>query len=160
MCTLLALYNFKKMIKQKIASYAVSATLILAAAGLAGAVVANAATTMPALYNSAGIEVNNGNTTPLATGYYYLAPGASLSTQVYYYGNGTYYDSTTGTYGGSVADPNGTAGVTINGSSAPGVPDTGAGGNAVAVAMTLLASGLVVAAGATYLFRSRVPFLS
>jgi hypothetical protein len=113
---------------------------------------------MPALYNQAGEEVNN-TSTPLIAGYYFLAPGASTNTEVYYYGNGTYYDSTTGTYGGSVADPDGTAGVTINSSGAPGVPDTGAGGDAGAVWLSLIASGLVVGLGAAYLVRARVPFL-
>ncbi len=147
------------MIK-RIVSSAFVATALGVAVSITGALSAYAqTTTMPALYNQAGVEVNNGNVTPLAAGYYFLAPGASANTEVYYYGNGTYYDSTTGMYGGSVADPNGTAGVVINGSGAPGVPDTGLGGNAASVWMALVASGLVVAAGATYLVRSRVPFL-
>ena len=146
--------------KNKIASYAFVATFVAAAATVGGALTASAQTaTMPALYNSAGMQVNNSNTGALPAGDYFLAPGASTNTEVYYYGNGTYYDSTTGMYGGSVADPNGTAGITINSTGAPGVPDTGFGGDSAAVWMTLLASGLVIAGGATYLFKARVPFL-
>ncbi len=120
--------------------------------------------TMPTLYNSSGQPVNVNTTGPLAAGYYYLAPGAQH--QVYYYGNGVYYDPSTGTYGGSsVYDPNGTAGVSLGYSAAvtsadyvsgtPGVPNTGMGGEATATWITLVLAGLIVAGGVTYLVRTR-----
>lgn len=124
--------------------------------------------TMPVLYNQSGQAMNVNTTTALPAGYYYLGTGGTH--QVYYYGNGTYYDPSTGTYGGSaVNDPNGTAGVSLGYSSAvtapgyvtnangsaPGVPNTGAGGDATATWITLAISALIVAGGATYLVRTR-----
>lgn len=124
--------------------------------------------TMPVLYNQSGQAMNVNTTGPLAAGYYYLGTGGTH--QVYYYGNGTYYDPSSGTYGGSaVNDPNGTSGVSLGYSSAvtapgyvtsgssntPGVPNTGAGGDATATWITLAISGLIVAGGATYLVRTR-----
>lgn len=121
--------------------------------------------TMPVLYNSSGQPVNVNSTGALAAGYYYLAPGSQQ--QVYYYGNGVFYNPATGTYGGSsVYDPNGTAGVSLGYSTAvtspsyttsgtPGVPNTGAGGEATATWITLILAGLIVAGGVTYLVRTR-----
>jgi hypothetical protein len=143
-------------------SYAGIAVASVLALGIsfAGAMVASAQTvpetTMPALYNSAGMEVNISNTAPLGAGYYYLAPGAQSNTQVYYYGNGTFVDQTTGIYGGSVSDPNGTVGVTLvygtlEGTTVPGAPNTGVGGNSTAVWMTLIITSVLAIAGVSYL---------
>jgi hypothetical protein len=113
--------------------------------------------------------VNVNTTGPLAAGYYYLATGAQH--QVYYYGNGVFYDPATGTYGGSaVYDANGTAGVSLGYSTAvtnpgyvtstgsasgtPGVPNTGAGGDATATWVTLAIAGLVVIGGIAYLVKT------
>jgi|GEM_PF-3193106 hypothetical protein len=142
-------------------SYAVAiASVVALGISFTGAMIASAqtvpATTMPALYNNAGTEVNMSNTSPLGAGYYYLAPGAQSNTQVYYYGNGTFVDQTTGIYGGSVSDPNGTVGVTLvygtmEGTIVPGAPNTGVGGNAMAVWMTLIVTGVLAIAGVSYL---------
>ena len=121
---------------------------------------AQTSATMPALYNQSGAQVNNGNTSALPAGYYFLQTGAQ-GTQVYYYGNGTYYDPSTGVYGGSVSDANGTAGALLNYTSvgttgtvsvtSPGVPNTGAGGNASMTWLALAISGAVLVGGASYL---------
>lgn len=116
--------------------------------------------TMPTLYNQSGVAVNNMTNTYLSAGWYYLAPGAQASNQVYYYGNGTYYNANTQLYGGSVNDPNGTAGVSLGyvnsvNVNAPGIPNTGAGGNSTMVWTTLVLSGLVTAAGLAYLVNAR-----
>ncbi len=63
---------------------------------------------MPALYSQTGIQVNTG-AFYVAAGYYNLSGGQ----QVYYYGNGTYYNPATRTYGGSVLNSSGKAGVTV-----------------------------------------------
>lgn len=119
----------------------------------------NESGTMITLYNSSGQPVNTVSGTSLPAGYYSTASGD----QIYYYGNGTYYDSTTGMYGGSVNDPTGLAGtyyynaptpVTTGTYVTPGVPDTGMGGEAGFNLLMLLASGLVFASGAVYLSRS------
>jgi hypothetical protein len=73
----------------------------------------NRAALMPALYNSNGSQAN-GSTGYLNSGYYYLSNNPSASgSQVQYYGNGTYYNPNIGQYGGSVTNPNGTAGVSL-----------------------------------------------
>lgn len=65
---------------------------------------------MPALFNQNNSQVNGG-TGYLSAGYYYLGGGPSSgAVQVYYYGNGTFYNPNTMTYGGSITNPNGTAG--------------------------------------------------
>ena len=142
----------------KFTSYVATAAVIAAMIALPLAAFAQTAT-MPVLYNSAGVAVNQGNTTPLIAGYYFLAPGDQASTEVYYYGNGTYYDQTTGLYGGSVSDPNGTAGVALNYSASvtavPSVPNTGVGGNAAIVWAILIVSGAIVCVGAAYLLADR-----
>lgn len=147
------------------ASIAIASVLALGVS-FAGAMVASAqtvpATTMPAIYNSGGVEVNMSNGAPLAAGYYYLAPGAQADSQIYYYGNGTFVDQTTGIYGGSVSDPDGTAGVTLvygtrEGTTLPGAPNTGAGGEADAVWMTLIVTGVLAVAGASYLATRKSP---
>ena len=110
--------------------------------------------TMPPLYNSSNTQVNS-TSAYLPAGYYFLAGGQ----QVYYYGNGTYYNATAGVYGGSVNNPNGLAGVSLgyvaSASTVPGLPNTGAGGNALLNWMLLVASALVASAGLSYLIRSR-----
>ena len=119
---------------------------------------------MPVLYNASGQPVNTNTTGPLAAGYYYLGTGAPQ--QVYYYGNGVYYTPATGVYGGSaVNDPNGTSGVALgystddtnptSVSTTPGVPNTGAGGEATATWITLILAALVVAGGVAYLVSTR-----
>lgn len=121
------------------------------------------AATMPVLYNSSGQAVNIGNTTALAAGYYSLSPGGQ---QVYYYGNGTFYNPSTETYGGSVTNPLGTAGVNLGYSvtvmspdatyaATPGVPNTGAGGEALATWITLALSLAIAASGISYLIVTR-----
>jgi hypothetical protein len=144
-------------------SYAGIAIASVLALGIsfAGAMVASAqettnGTTMPAIYNSAGMEVNTSSTAPLASGYYYLATGAQSTTEIYYNGDGTFVNESSGLYGGSVSDPNGTVGVTLvygtkEGTVLAGVPNTGVGGNAMAVWMTLVVTGLITAAGVSYL---------
>jgi hypothetical protein len=64
---------------------------------------------MPALFNQTGMQVNK-TTSYLNAGRYYLSTGGL---QVEYYGNGTYYNSAIGQYGGSVTNSNGTAGVSL-----------------------------------------------
>lgn len=122
----------------------------------AGVAQAQTATTavMPILYTSSGAPANtNGGT--LAPGYYFLAPGGE---QVYYYGNGTYYNPTTMTYGGSAGDPTGAAGTytvsAVSGTPGLQVPNTGAGGNALATYLTLAAALMVAGVGVVYLSRN------
>ena len=115
---------------------------------------------MPVLYNQAGNTVNVNTNKPLAAGTYFLAPGGSITNEVQYYGNGMYYNPSIGLYGGSVnADPNGLAGVSLNYvasvENAPGIPNTGAGGEAYAVWAALALSGLVAAAGLAYLIKAK-----
>ena len=62
---------------------------------------------MPTLTNQNGLAVNS-NGVSLPAGTYYLN-----GNQIQYYGNGTYYDPTTMQYGGSINNPNGTAGVSL-----------------------------------------------
>jgi hypothetical protein len=112
---------------------------------------------MPALYNSSGTEVNS-TTASLAAGYYYLGLPSAGGHQVEYYGNGTYYDPTTMTYGGSVNDPSGMAGVSLgyNASGTTiGLPNTGAGGNAGLNWAILGIAGIVAIAGMAYLGATR-----
>ncbi len=111
---------------------------------------------MPALYNQYGQQVNNANTLPLAAGTYYLQ--SNQTAMVNYYGNGTYYDPTLGTYGGSaVNDPYGRAGValgyvvSVGTTVTPTVPNTGSGGDSYVNWMLLIVSGMVVVAGGVYL---------
>lgn len=157
------------MIKLNLYPSIAIALFLAASVSVTGALVASAqmaGTMEPALYNSSGTEVNSG-TTQLAAGYYYLAPGAQSDTEVYYNGDGTYVDQTTGLYGGSVSDPNGTAGVSLiygtktatpsMGTVAPGVPNTGAGGEAFASWMTLIATGMIAAGGVSYLVTRKGP---
>jgi hypothetical protein len=109
---------------------------------------------MPTLYTQSGVAVNTVPNTPLAAGWYFLQSNGSVASQVYYYGNGTYYSAANQSYGGSVGDPNGTAGVTLNytvSNTTPGLPDTGAGGESAGAWVALILSGLVGLAGIAYL---------
>lgn len=142
----------------KSTSYAVLAIALVVSILVPTAAFAQTYATMPVLYNSSGQQVNAGNTTALPAGYYYLAPNSTQ--QVYYYGNGTYYDPAMGTYGGSVSNPFGTAGVSLGyvtgvTASYPGVPNTGAGGGALATWITLALASLIVASGVVYLWSTR-----
>ncbi len=139
-------------------------TALLPLAASAQTTVSGVQAVMPVLYNAAGQTVNVNTTGPLAAGYYYLSPGAVQ--QVYYYGNGVFYNAATGVYGGSaVNNPNGTAGVALGYSTdvtnpssvttTPGVPNTGAGGEAMATWITLVLAAVVVAGGVAYLVISR-----
>ncbi len=142
-----------------------AAVLIVGALAFApAAAFAQTAATMPTFYNASGQTVNVGTATALPAGYYFLSPGGQ---QVYYYGNGTFYNPATGMYGGSVANPNGLSGVTLGYSTVvgdtsyvaantyPGVPNTGMGGEALATWITLGLSAAVVFSGAAYLVATR-----
>lgn len=130
---------------------------------------AQTAATMPVFYNAQGQQVNGAGSAALPAGYYYLQPNGQ-GQQVYYYGNGTYYDPSIGQYGGSVSNPNGTAGANLgytNGTvgqydntTTPGVPNTGAGGGALAAWLTLILAGSAVVLGVMYLGWSRRNVLS
>src|SRR4051812_1936413 len=130
----------------KSTSYAVIGAVMIANMVLPIAASAQTAATMPVLYNQSGMQINAGNTSALPAGYYYLGTGGTR--QVYYYGNGTYFDPATGEFGGSVNNPSGQAGVnlgymtntgvytgstgttgTTGSGSTPGVPNTGSGGD-------------------------------
>ena len=132
--------------KRSIFSLLAAFALIFVGAG--AALSARAQTTIgntPILYNQSGIAVNPEGTA-LSAGYYYLRNGD----QVYYYGNGIYYDpfSTTQIYGGHLLDANGN----LVYYSTPGAPNTGVGGAAVAMTwFTLIASGIVALVGMAYL---------
>lgn len=119
---------------------------------------AQSTATMPVLYNQNGIAVNTTSNTVLAAGWYYLAPGGAMANQVQYFGNGTFYQPSNGTYGGSVGDPYGTAGVSLNyvlPSMTPSVPNTGAGGTSALTWVTLALSALVAAGGLAYLVTAK-----
>lgn len=141
---------------------AIIGAFMVASALMPLAASAQMAATMPVLYNSTGQVVNSGNTTALGAGYYFL--NANGTSQVYYYGNGTYYNAATGEYGGSVSNPLGTSGASlgyvnntsvVTGTTYPGVPNTGVGGEAAATWTTLALSGLIVLLGSTYLVATR-----
>jgi hypothetical protein len=127
--------------------------------------------TMPVLYDQSGNAVNTGSGTTLSAGWYYTQPGGNASQQVYYYGNGTYYDPTTRMYGGSTQNPSGASGFVIpatggtgttgtgtgtgttgtgTGTVTPGVPNTGAGGDALLNWMLLLSAAGLLGAGVVY----------
>lgn len=151
------------MKKIKSTSIIAFAAFLAVSVSAIGSVSAQAAATMPTLYNQYGVAVNVATNTSLAAGTYYLAPGDSAATQVQYYGNGMFYNPNTELYGGSVNDPNGTAGVILNYvasvENAPGLPNTGAGGYALAVWTTLIISGTLAVAGLAYLMNARQSFV-
>ncbi len=131
---------------------------VLAFAGLASAQTTTTVT-MPILYNADGQAVNtSGGTLPAGT--YYLASGEVGP--VTYYGDGTYYNSAAGVFGGSVYNATGEAGTftvpAMTSTASVGIPNTGAGGDAIGVWVTLAISALASIAGALYLSRSRYEF--
>ncbi len=120
----------------------------------AGVAHADTAATMIVLYDASGQPVNTVSGT-LSAGTYYQLPG--LVGPVTYYGDGTFRYNLSGTFGGSVFNPTGRAGIYfIPDSSIPpsvGIPNTGEGGNA-AYLWTLIALGALVGVGGlTYLSR-------
>ena len=115
---------------------------------------------MPVIYNSSSMQVNAANMPALTAGYYYLTTGAPQASQIYYNGDGTFVNQSSGLYGGSVSNPNGTAGVmlvfgTRVGGTTAGVPNTGMGGNAVSVWSTLIATGIIAVGGVAYLAKRK-----
>ena len=140
-------------------------TIVALGSSLVGAVVAHAqamtnGTTMPAIYNSASVQVNAANMSPLAAGYYYLTTGAPTASQIYYNGDGTFVNQASGLYAGSVSNPNGTAGVmlvfgTRTGGTTAGVPNTGMGGNEGSVWFTLIATAVIAVGGVAYLAKRK-----
>lgn len=120
---------------------------------------------MPTLYNQSGSPVNTGGGS-LAAGWYYLQGGR----QIYYYGNGTYYDPIAGTYGGSVNNPTGAAGANLYNFAqtpgtgtgtgtggtgvTPGLPNTGSADRAMYNWMTLAILGAIIITSLVYLART------
>ena len=96
----------------------------------------------PVFYNQAGQAVNPAGTS-VPAGNYYLANG----NQVEYYGNGTYYNPTTQTYGGMIF------GGPVTTVSAPGIPNTGMGGQATMNWFVLAATALIFAGATVYIYR-------
>ena len=140
---------------KKLSYIASSAVLVAAMAVTPFVAFGQTYATMPVLYNQSGMSVNSG-AGPLAAGYYYVNAGPSQGgQQVYYYGNGTFYNATTMTYGGGVSDPNGTAGVMLNYSQpvTPGVPNTGAGGMATTNWIVLSVATLALVGSVVYISR-------
>jgi len=129
------------------------ALVVLFGVTLVPAVHAQSVATMPVIYNQAGAAVNM-STGYLPAGYYYLGNNPAGTHQIYYYGNGTFYDPSIQQYGGSVGDPNGTYGVSLGyiiPSSTVGLPNTGAGGNSFSTWTLLIVSTLVAIVGASYM---------
>jgi hypothetical protein len=129
--------------------------LVLTFAGTAQA----ATGVMPVLYNSSGVAVNTSGGV-LQAGTYYLGTGATQP--VTYFGDGSFYNAATNMYGGSVYNPTGAAGIyniPAQGEAPDpgpvGIPNTGAGGDAMGVWALLALSGSAAVAGAFYLARSR-----
>jgi hypothetical protein len=105
----------------------------------------------PVFYSQSGQAINPDGS-PLSAGYYYLQNG----NQVYYYGNGTYYNNTTQTYGGMIF------GGAVASPGTPTAPNTGMGGTAAMNWFLLVSTALVFVVGAVYVSRSsrRVTALS
>ncbi len=130
----------------------------------AGTVHADTMGTMPVLYNASGAAVNTSGTS-LPAGTYYL--GTNATQPVTYFGDGSFFNPATGTYGGSVYNPTGRAGTFVipaqgeavdptgGTGGAVGVPNTGAGGDSQMLWAVLGLSGLASVIGAAYLARSR-----
>ena len=123
-------------------------------------------TMMPTFYNQYGSPMNTGTGT-LAPGLYYTGTGGAGA--IYYYGNGVFYDPASGTYwrsnagtgtvGGTLTNlgPNYNPGIPTTSGTVPGVPNTGAGGQA-ATSWFLLAgllAGTVAFAGASHAVMKR-----
>lgn len=123
-----------------------SIVALFAVSAFVGAVYAEEVT-MPILYNAEGVAVNTGDDV-LPEGYYFLDAGGNR--EVYYYGDGTYYDLTTANYHGNSGNPTGKAGVfTVNDTEA-GVPNTGVGSASFRNWATFAMVALVVLAGGAY----------
>ena len=143
-----------------ISTFALAAFFAVGAAAISN-VHAQAMAVMPVLYNASSQAVNTTSGVSLAAGNYYLQPGASSVNEVYYNGAGvfSYYNTSNGSYyGGSVYNPNGTAGVSLNyvaNPTSPSVPNTGVGGDSAVLWFTIVLSGLVTASGLAYLARAR-----
>ncbi len=103
----------------------------------------------PVFYQN-GTAVNPGGTA-LPAGHYNLQNGQ----QVYYYGNGTYYDPSTGTYGGQVFTSPTVLAVAGTSTMSPGVPNTGAGGDATYTILGVIASLIIAGTGMIYLARNK-----
>lgn len=135
--------------------FVIAAALLFAG----GAVQADTIGTMPVLYNSSGQAVNtSGGVLPAGT--YYL--GMNATQPVTYFGDGSFYNAATNLYGGSVYNPTGAAGTFVIPTQGEaidpttvGVPNTGMGGDAANLWVTLALSGLAAAFGAYYIARSR-----
>ena len=128
--------------------------MLVAVLAFAGGASAQTVGTMPVLYNASGQTVNTSGGT-LPSGTYYLATGAL--DPVTYYGDGTFRYDLLGTFGGSVYNPTGQAGnYTIPAQSLPsvGIPNTGAGGNALSTSIILAFSALAGVLGFLYVTRS------
>ncbi len=100
----------------------------------------------PVFFNQSGQMVNPGGTA-LPIGYYYLQNG----NQIYYYGNGTYYNPTTQLYGGSVSGGINTTTV--------GAPNTGMGGQ-VSINLLILATTALIFIGASMYVSRRETILA
>jgi hypothetical protein len=148
------------MTSKKYFAISLIALVALLSGGVLATVNAQVYATMPTLYNQSGQVVNN-TTSYLPAGYYYIGGAPSMGGhQVQYYGNGTYYDPSIQQYGGSVSDPNGTAGVSLGYVSsvgtAVGLPNTGIGGSALFTWTAIIASILVVFLGVKFLATPRL----
>ncbi len=129
--------------------------VFVAVLGFTGLAHADSLGVMPVLFDSSGHAVNTSGGT-LQRGSYFLQVGGVEP--VFYYGDGTYFDSLTGLFGGSVFNPSGGAGTyVIPGSTeVVGIPNTGQGGGAPALWALLGISALTVLAGASYATRRYV----
>ncbi len=87
-----------------------SVFVLAAVLAFSGGVFADTTGNMPILYNSSGTAVNT-STGVLPAGTYYLGVGATQP--VTYFGDGSYFNAATRTYGGSVFNPTGRAGVYV-----------------------------------------------
>ncbi|MDQ2933020.1 MAG: hypothetical protein M3Q80_01410 [bacterium] len=107
---------------------------------------------MPALYDESGGQVNESNSS-LPAGYYFLDADAGTDSRVYYFGNGTYFDLSTGGYGGEASNASGQAGVESSAgvTMIPGVPNTGSGGQSPVLWLLLGLTGVLAITGMTYL---------
>jgi len=109
----------------------------------------------PVLYNKEGQVVNGYDAVigGLNEGWYYSRDGRPL----YYYPNGVYYNPESQTYGGSVVypDADGPRENMLGGNFVPGVPNTGAGGNAFLLWVALVLSGTIAVLSACIVVNHR-----
>jgi hypothetical protein len=135
-------------------------TTIIFAITLGFAVNANAQSTMPVFYDQSGSQVDMNN---LQAGTYYRNNNGTG--EIYYYGNNRYYDPSTmtfwegntnltqsfsqgGIYGGGTPVTPGAGTGNVN-TVTPGVPNTGAGGEAV-LNWSILAASILAILAVTY----------